>query len=512
MADDVKPRPRIKTLSIRDFRAFPGPDAVDIELGGKHLFIFGENGSGKSTLFHALDGLFYIYDTADEAREELETHANRFTPDGHKGQPEVSIMFDDDQPPAVWSMSGHPADTSGGGADARVVNAAWARAIFDYRSLLRTNYDHGDDEVNLFDLCVDTLLDDYVTIDGRKLGEIWADLQDMLDRGQIRDVQKQEINQLSRAFNDGLAEALKATLPLINKYLDKLGQKEVRVESIDAKRIAYNNAGLKDERDYNDCEVLPRISYRGENVQYPQLFLNEARLSALALAMFLAARKLSETQTQNDMPRILVMDDVLIGLDQSNRVPLIDVLCEDFQDWQFVILTHDRNWFDIARRYIRQGHADKYWTFQEIHARQDHTVLPVVTRVGTSAAVQALSTARSFLADGYVYAAGNAARLATEFALREFCDEKGIKVLYTLPPRHTAASKFLEAIKAWDGTDRYKPATDSIETYTSILMNPLSHGGTAQVHSTEILAAIEVVDKLLLAMKLRAQRDTDETG
>src|SRR5690606_11924037 len=107
---------------------------------------------------------------------------------------------------------------------------------------------------------------------------------------------------------------------LINPMLDKLGHNDIRVSSLTAKRIAYNNSPSREGRAYDDCEVIPEITFHGQPVEYPQYFLNEARLSALALAIYFAGRKLAERQTMNDMPRIMVLDDVLIGLDQANRI------------------------------------------------------------------------------------------------------------------------------------------------------------------------------------------------
>lgn len=36
-----------------------------------------------------------------------------------------------------------------------------------------------------------------------------------------------------------------------------------------------------------------------------------------------------------------MLDDVVIGLNHSNRLPLLDVLNSMFVDWQIVLLTHD---------------------------------------------------------------------------------------------------------------------------------------------------------------------------
>ncbi|MBY4591960.1 AAA family ATPase [Rhizobium redzepovicii] len=495
-------RPRIKTVQICDFRAFPGPVPVSIELGGKNLFLFGENGVGKSTIFQALDGIFAYGLTSDELAQELKDQENRFTAVADKGKTSVSIAYDDGKPAAIWSATGHPTDTNPGPADERIVNAAWAKAILDYRSLLKTNYDHGDDEVNLFDVCVEYLLRDYPTITGERLGELWQRLKAKLHLGQIRKAQLNEINDDSRKFNDGLDEAAKAILPLINPILKDLGYEDIEITGLMPKRIAYNNASVKDDREYLDCTVTPEITFHGTSVAHPQLFLNEARLSALALAIYFAGRKVAENQTQNDMPRIMVLDDVLVGLDQANRVPLLDVLAKYFQDWQVIILTHDRVWFDIARHYQRVGKADKFWTYWQLHQPQDHRFAPLATDVDSSVAAQALHTARRFLKDGHIHAAGNAARLATEFALREFCASKDVPVPYVLPPKVPPASDFLARIEAWDSDKHYSSVIERIRMYTTILLNPLSHGGTPEVTPSEITGAIEVVDTLLFSLKV----------
>lgn len=505
-------RPRIKTLEICDFRAFPGPAPVTIELGGKNLFLYGENGVGKSSVFQALDGMFAVNWTPEENADELERQANRFTGADHKGTARVSITYDDGKDAAIWSAAGHPIDTDKGrAADARIVNAAWAKAILDYRSLLATNYDHDDEEVNLFDVCVDHLLRDYVTVTGDRLGDIWKRLTDMLELPQIGKSQQQKINDDSRLFNDGLEEAVKAVLPLIDPFLDGLGYPEIRVTALTPSRIAYNNSKLKDYRDYDDCSVIPQISYRGEHVNFPQLFLNEARLSALALAIYFAGRKLAEKQPKDDMPRIMVLDDILIGLDQANRVPVLDVCSDHFQDWQVIILTHDRMWFDIGRQFLRHGRADEYWTFWQLHQPEGnevaHLYAPKAAEVGSSVAVEALNDARKFLQAGHSHAAGNAARLATEFALREFCAKKNVYVPYVPAPNFLPASKFLECIEAFDTEKHYQSVIASIRMYTTILLNPLSHGGTPEVNRCEILGAIEVVDKLLFSLRVLPTAD-----
>ena len=69
----------------------------------------------------------------------------------------------------------------------------------------------------------------------------------------------------------------------------------------------------------------------------------EGVLSALALAIYLAARLTCVPQDASQHLKLLVLDDVLVGLDYGNRRPLMAMLEKHFPDWQVVLLTHDRH-------------------------------------------------------------------------------------------------------------------------------------------------------------------------
>ena len=63
-------------------------------------------------------------------------------------------------------------------------------------------------------------------------------------------------------------------------------------------------------------------------------FLNEAKLSAIAVSIYFASLLVSPSSDLN----ILALDDVLIGLDMSNRLPVIDILEKYFGDYQIFFL------------------------------------------------------------------------------------------------------------------------------------------------------------------------------
>jgi hypothetical protein len=78
---------------------------------------------------------------------------------------------------------------------------------------------------------------------------------------------------------------------------------------------------------------------------------NEARLSAMAICLFFAALETCPIEG----PRLLVLDDVLIGLDMGNRRKVIDLVQRLFPNWQILILTYHKAWFEILKERIKIG-------------------------------------------------------------------------------------------------------------------------------------------------------------
>lgn len=126
--------------------------------------------------------------------------------------------------------------------------------------------------------------------------------------------------------------------------------------------------------------------------------LNEARLSSLAISIYLAA--ILSTPQENFDFKILFLDDIFIGLDMSNRLPLLEILCNYkkpkfipevdgegnivttveiidgvisreercfFSDYQIFITTYDRNWYEVAKRQLNT-YSFENWKYLEIYS------------------------------------------------------------------------------------------------------------------------------------------------
>jgi len=513
-ATDIAPPPvtpaaapaplRIKRLTLTDFRAFPGPAPAHFDLDGKNLLVYGENGAGKSSLFHALSGIFALRLPQDTLRK----HKNVFS-----GLPDtdckVAVEFSDGGAVAEWTVNSHPGSLRGRAPDARITEAALRRACLDYRALLDTNYKQGTGSINLFDIAVEHLLRDFpVTVTGgtaTTLGELWSKVQASKPVTHTSTALTR-INQACVDFNTAFRGAFPALIPLMNELMQLLCWRDVEVLGFNTPGLTYNNARLKQNRAIDGQQLTPELSFRNHVLATPQLFLNEARLSALGLSIYLAGRLACTPRTPSTALKLLVLDDVLIGLDHSNRLPVLDVLNTKFADWQIVLLTHDRNWFDLARSHLPEPN----WKCVEVYEGDGaaKSPLPIVRPTQNRPARTLLDKAKELVQMPYVEAAANYARQAFELGVRAACELKKIEMRYCTDPKAHQAQDFLDKLKQWPGSASvskadWDAALARLEMLKNVVMNPYSHPNAPNIPKQEVEQAIAAVDDFL---KLAAKK------
>lgn len=495
------PRPRIQSLSIQNYRAFPGVGNPDIVLGGKNLLVYGENGSGKSSIFHALDDFFSVSAPNAHARRTLlEDETNLYSAEG-PDETSVAVRFVGAPAPIVWDLASHPVDSP---RSRRVIAGAYRKAMLDYRALLAVNYRFIGKRINLFEAFVGVLLRD-LPVPHRgsemELSRIWKNILVEFDKYHFSR-RRDDIDEMLTAINAAIDSVLPPLKDEANRLLTSLKWGDLVIEEFEFSHLSCNWSAKRPDRKIRGRKIAFTLKQRGEEIDNPHHLLNEARQSGLALALYLAGRCLASRTMQTDTPKLLVLDDVLIGLDQSNRLPMLDLLKAEFSDWQIVLLTHDRVWFEMARAHLLESEWSGLEMFEGVDG--DGNTHPVQRPLNNFNAVGGnIQTARDFLVANHEKAAAVHARMAFEQVLKKFCSRKGVPVPFKEDPRHQSTEHLLVGIKSWLGNPpraaeqtALQPAITNVEAARRVVLNAFSHSTPVTLARAEIEAAIDAVATL----------------
>jgi energy-coupling factor transporter ATP-binding protein EcfA2 len=506
------PLPRIGKIVLRDFRFFPGDETYTFELGddGKNLLLFGENGSGKSSLFHGLRLL--MSETAPP--RPLADYRNIFT-GGEEGTLAVELTAGMPQD-VKWDYGeAHPAKSG----ETAFFNLARRATFLDYKALLRTNVFHEDaDCVNIFPLLVETLLREVELPDGRTVSQHWHGLRAFKPREvpppepdgepDTLPTAADQIDEVAKSFRDQLHEFLNVSaggrMSLVeraNALLAKLTtglEITTQVGALQVCEVSKDPATHPHSFDRAEARLI--ASYAGRPIEHPAQFLNEARLTAMALALYLAAAQATTPRVgTTDLPRVLVLDDVLIGLDWANRLPVLKILNEEFADWQIILMTFDRVWFDLAKEYTEHTERWCYLTLRELPTLPDQPGRPVVEPCSSF-----LDRSEAHLRNGDLMAAAVYIRAAFETRLKNVCRDHSIKVPYKADPRDVKADHLWQEIVERQKSRQANGQIDfidrtlmqEVETVRSTVLNRLSHSGVPSLTSAEMDEALRIIRKL----------------
>ena len=431
---------RIDRIKFKNYKFFHGE--FELPVNGENLLVYGENGSGKSSVYKALELL-----TKNNFTDFAE-NLNIFSEDGDV---EVEFGFTNGMELIITS------DLEEIPENFEFLNTLSIFApLLDYKRLLKVHYssDVNGNRINLYSM-LRLLLKDYPVEDKKRLSEI-KDLN----------IYFQE---LKKIIKDEL-------LGDFNKYLKEYFKADIIIDSFEFRQEIVNT-----ETGAVEPIINLVIDYKENLVAKYHSFLNEARLSALAISIyFVAIKKLLDTLKQDSL-KMLVLDDLLISLDMSNRLKVLEILKNEFADFQIFFFTHDKELFEIYKDKMK-------WKKYELYLDDSGNIPNFILKEGRSE----IERAKEYYAKKEFDCSALLLRKGFEKILKSYltpkeqrnsnCEELDLSGLVS------------KAISKSAGEN--KSILEKLNSDRRHILNPLSHNDSRAIYSEELKCAMDDLEKL----------------
>lgn len=492
---------RIVNIDIENVKAYIQHQHISLE-NGENLLIYGENGSGKTSLYKAVKS--FMKSSVDHS-VTLVTNRYSQVQDGH-----ISITFADydvatnsiDDATKITFTQTQASETTD--TDNPDLKACYRVSGFlDYAKLLKV-YLHDSQRPNLFNLLME-LLHDFIPVTqgldyefGEKFKTIGRCMRLCRHRNDRQYLfYRSTFNAMSVAFPNIIADLNVRLSYLIDHYFRHLNF-EVKL---------VNPAMTIDERGrIRDLKVggtaFLEVMHCGLEMNDYNFVLNEARLSAISICLYLASLQLHSTIVNS---KILYLDDVFIGLDSSNRRPVIEMLLHEFIDYQIFISTYDKSWFMLAKEII--GEDSPRWKYFELYEGTYQIGDRIIPKPILIKGKSDLEKAKRFLLDTEHLdypASANYLRKAFECLLTKkpvrlalIKDDLEPIAAYKLNKVILSLIRFYNRFDFDQDAAAIKSTLSELLTLLRPLLHPLSHyAPDSPVFKSELIAAIKIYESL----------------
>lgn len=372
---------RIERIEVRAFKAFKH---LDFKLDGRHLLAHGGNGAGKSSLYWTL------YTFLQSAAKDTPNVGKYFDDSGpqsllnvHATPAEradaavvVSIKDDNRTVASVYALTITLHDTKG---DSDIKKANLSSDFITYRVLSSFYQFRNSQAIDLWPVFEQEILPFAQGTSTKDIAALWHELKTIdpfvhsrasgesyYHRKSRYERFDAAIVRFNRALDEVLANISAQAQLFYNTHFAEPGSVVVLKVGATAQASKYDRRGHR----FDAPSIGFEIELNGTVVRKPQSFLNEAKLTQLALSVRFGAT----LAHLHDSPlKLLVLDDLLISLDMNNRMKVVDIILGDtFAEHQKIILTHDLGFFNEFRRRIGSAHTD--WSFRRFVGNSDSII------------------------------------------------------------------------------------------------------------------------------------------
>ena len=317
----------------------------------------------------------------------------------------------------------------------------------------------------MFDILIKGILFHSINrFSNQEIGKEWeAIYDDTFNKKQTVKLQQTTKKYLTEKFNPGLKVLLESIEKDTNIFMNYFGS-NIKI-SLDFNEVKYHG-----RRVFSGNFIKLKIDFFEKHIPKHQFFLNEARLSALAISVYLASIKVNPTA---GALKVLVLDDLLIGLDMGNRVPLLKILKNHFVDvneseqFQIIMTTYDKIWYELVKSFFGNDH----WKYIEIFSKslenQDFEIPIIFNERGY------IEKAKYYLAEKDYKASAVYIRTEFERLVKNICESRKLPVIYKKNAKDITSEDFWLAITTQTNLD--KQFIKELEIHRGTVMNPFSH-------------------------------------
>ena len=399
---------KIKNIKLNNFKFFFGEQ--NLKLDKKHTLIYGENGSGKSSIYWALHCFLHSTLKPNVASvqkyflpisQSEESIKNRYAQDGDKSGVSITLEHLEYERYANINaeISNNVVNTQ---TNHDIKLMALSSELINYKVVYNMYLATNKSTIKLFSYFEKNLLEfidfdqELNTISGRNISrnslEWWRYIKEgMQPYTTITDPNYGIFQGHVADFNQHLRDYLQLITGEANRSLHEDFKEDFTI------RFRYTPAIYNDFKYGNDGKPhgrtratkapeieliveLPNVGGITSNkIERPHSYLNEARLSAIAIAIRFAILK---ERYIDDAPKIMVLDDLLLSLDLGNRSALLKIILKNYASrYQLIILTHDRVFFDSVLKHLPENEQKRNWRILEMYETEngDKKVPKVVT-------------------------------------------------------------------------------------------------------------------------------------
>lgn len=492
---------QISKIIIKNFKFFY--EEVVLNFKEKpNMLVFGGNGSGKSSLYWALyTFLQSVFKSDDDEikkyfdREDIEHNLiNKFSI--APAESEISLEYKaDDDTRTIKTISFNTINTKSGNL---VKTTTLVSDFLNYRLLLNLyNWSHSD-EIDIFSLFANDLFMFMTFSNGVNANDLWQTIRRGLNpRPTMHSLAYKQFEQRIATFNDDLNTYLNRIIETANEYLTTEFKEPLKI-LFEFEPCTYNDFIPGSSTKRNHRVKPPRIILTVEyshsflpggksEIKRPHSFLNEARLTSIALAIRFA---IIDDKYINDAPKLLVLDDLLISLDMGHRDTVLDIIFDNFKEYQIIMMTHDRLFFEVAKHKIKQTEKDD-WHLVEMY----DTIVGGIPQPFIKISESYLDKANKYFNLNEDEIAGNQLRKEAE----SFCKVFLPKRLHYNSEHNLLDlnSLIIKCIEFANGSGLNDNLFKQLDTYRKFVLNAVSHDSyDVPKYHTDIGKALKAFEKL----------------